>query len=213
MPVRSAITLFLLCLAILSSPAYAATPACRNYGGIRSSGPLRLAVRLDISDPSIRQQFRRAMDFWAQLLDLEWRAAQTPDCAIRVIYGPPVIFDSDDLAQADDPDSPAFRGEIAFNPTFTITPREAYLVSIHEIGHLLGLDHNPSPASVMHAVGLEGSEQLEISDISALAARHRLRSGPDAQRHRCRPPSQSIVRFRPAPESLPRTFRRRYVLS
>jgi hypothetical protein len=136
---------------------------------------MNLGVKLDVTDPVLHEQFSRAMDFWAGLLDMEWHRDQTAECAMQVTYGAPETFATDDIAQADDPDSNTFRGEIAFNPTSDLTPLEAYLVSIHEIGHLLGLDHNPSPTSVMHAVYLEGPEKLEAADIAALSARHRMR--------------------------------------
>ncbi len=142
---------------------------------MRQSGHMSLGVKLDVTDPVVREQFGRAMDFWAGLLDMEWYRDQTPECAMRITYGAPETFDRDDIAQADDPDSNTFQGEIAFNPTSDMTPLEAYLVSIHEIGHLLGLDHNPSPTSVMHALYLEGPEKLEAADIAALSARHRMR--------------------------------------
>jgi hypothetical protein len=174
-------SLFMLLLLLLGSPAYANDQSCRNYEELLKTDHMSLGVSLDdVTDPQIRQQFRQAMNFWATVLDMEWRRDETPNCAIKVTYGIPAIFDFDDIAQADDPDSDSFRGEIAFNATFPITPRDAYLVCIHEIGHLLGLDHNPSPDSVMHAVRLDGFQKLELTDISALSARHRLRWSNDA---------------------------------
>lgn len=136
---------------------------------------MSLGIKLHVTNPVLRQQFGRAMDFWASLLDMEWHHDETPNCAIHVSYGAPETFDADDIAQADDPDSDTFRGEIAFNPLSGMTPFQAYLVSVHEIGHLLGLDHNPSPSSVMHAVYLDGPERVERADIAVLSARHRMR--------------------------------------
>jgi hypothetical protein len=161
-------------------PAYANGQVCQDYEEVRKADHMSIGVSFDIPDPLIRQQFRHAMNFWASLLDMEWHNDETPGCAIKVSYGVPGIFDSDDIAQADDPDDGTFRGEIAFNADYSMTPQDAYLVCVHEIGHLLGLDHNPHPASVMHAVGLDGAQKLEVADISALSARHRLRWGNDA---------------------------------
>ena len=177
-------SLLLISLMILDSPAYAKNQTCEDYAEIRKAGHMTIGVSFDIPDPLIREQFRHAMDFWATVLDMEWHSDETSSCAIRVGYGVPEMFDSDDIAQADDPDLTAtFRGEIAFNAAFAITPLEAYLVCVHEIGHLLGLDHNPSPTSVMYAVGLEGAEKLEATDVSALSARHRMRQWNDAGQH------------------------------
>ena len=168
-------------LMILSSPAYASDQMCANYAEIRNVGHMNIGVNFDIPDPLIRQQFRHAMDFWASVLDMEWHSDETPRCAIRVSYGTPDVFDSDDIAQADDPDLDTFRGDVAFNAAYAMTPVDAYSVCIHEIGHLLGLDHNPNPISVMHAVGVKGGEKLELADLSALSARHRMRQRNNAE--------------------------------
>jgi predicted Zn-dependent protease len=50
-----------------------------------------------------------------------------------------------------------------------------YLTAVHEIGHMLGLRHNPNPSSVMYYIDLEGSEVLDSCDLTSLAAHHKLR--------------------------------------
>jgi hypothetical protein len=164
---------------LLGSPVYATSQICENYTEIRKAGHMSIGVNFDIPDLLIQQQFRYAMDFWTSLLDMDWHADGTAGCAIRVSFGFPNMFDSDDIAQADDPDSLNFRGEVVFNSAHALTPLEAYLVCIHEIGHLWGLDHNPSPTSVMYAVGIDGGEGLEAADISVLSTRHLMRQGID----------------------------------
>ena len=53
-------------------------------------------------------------------------------------------------ARSQFPDRPAFQGWIAFNPGSKLTQDEMFVVSVHEIGHLLGLPHNPSGSSMMY---------------------------------------------------------------
>jgi predicted Zn-dependent protease len=50
-----------------------------------------------------------------------------------------------------------------------------YLTAVHEIGHMLGLRHNPNPESVMYYIDLEGPEVLDAYDLKSLAAHHTLR--------------------------------------
>jgi hypothetical protein len=68
-----------------------------------------------------------------------------------------------------------FEGWIAFDPRAPLTKSEMYLTAIHEIGHMLGLRHNPNPDSVMYYIDLEGPEVLDSYDLTSLAAHHKLR--------------------------------------
>jgi len=54
---------------------------------------------------------------------------------------------------------------------------------VHEIGHLLGLTHNPSPGSIMFYLELDKPASLEPADLDALAVRHRLRTEVIAHRN------------------------------
>jgi hypothetical protein len=48
--------------------------------------------------------------------------------------------------------------------------------SVHEIGHLFGLQHNPSVSSVMFFDDFGQSSSLDFADLRALAAMHKLRT-------------------------------------
>ena len=52
-----------------------------------------------------------------------------------------------------------------------------FVISVHEISHLLGLPHNPSGSSVMFFLDLDDSVPLDAADLAALASRHKMRAG------------------------------------
>jgi len=136
-----------------------------------------LAVRISTSNTILAQQFARAMQFWTEVLDVEWHEVDTQDCAIQLVDGTPALFDFCMCmsAKSQFPDRPAFQGWIAFNPRLKLTEHEMFLDSVHEIGHLLGLTHNPNDSSVMFYFGVDKAALLDAADLNALAAQHQLR--------------------------------------
>ncbi|MFZ0593724.1 MAG: matrixin family metalloprotease [Bryobacteraceae bacterium] len=136
---------------------------------------MELGVRFDTVSPILKEQFAHAMDFWAGVLDMDWHPDNTSNCAIRVTEGPPENFALDDIAQADSLEMDTFGGEVSFNPAASMESSELYLISIHEIGHLFGLEHNPSAMSVMYYLEIEGPQRLDETDIAALGVHHKLR--------------------------------------
>jgi len=145
-------------------------------------GHLDLGIRLSTHDAALAHQFERAMDFWAAVVDLDWHIDNSEDCSIQLVDGSPALFDiggghSSTVARSHLPDLPAFEGWIAFNPGLKLTEQEMFLISVHEIGHVLGLSHNPSASSVMFFLDLDDNVSLDIADLTALAVRHKLRPG------------------------------------
>jgi hypothetical protein len=100
----------------------------------------------------------------------------TTSCAIQVVDGTPEILKRTIVARSQFTDWDNFQGWIAFNPHVDLTRTELYLTAVHEIGHMLGLKHNPSAHSVMYYLDLEGQEYLDASDLALLAERHKMRS-------------------------------------
>jgi hypothetical protein len=119
-------------------------------------------VRLATANLSLAQQFRRAMDSWASILDLDWHEDDTENCSIQLIDGKL-------------PDRLDFQGCIAFNPLQTLTNNELYRIAVHEIGHILGLRHSANVTSVMYGLDVEGLEWFDLADLKALATHHKLR--------------------------------------
>jgi hypothetical protein len=150
---------------------------CNNHGDLLRRGHVDLAVRFVTTNKELAQQFASAMDFWAGVLDVDWHRVDSDDCAIQVVDGNPALFNFCRCmsARSQLPDRPAFQGWIAFNPRLKLTRREMFLDSVHEIGHLLGLPHNPSDTSVMFDFGTNKSTLLDGTDLRILFRRHDLR--------------------------------------
>lgn len=134
-----------------------------------------LGVRVSTSNRVMARQFRRAMDFWAGVVDMSWYDDETSSCSIQLVDGNSAILRNATVARSQFTDWSNFQGWIAFDPTAPLTKDEMYLTAVHEIGHMLGLQHNPDPNSVMYYLDLRGREVLDHSDLVALAARHKLR--------------------------------------
>jgi hypothetical protein len=170
-------------IAVAAPPNWSGDYApCNRHEDLVGRKHLDLGVRISTSNPALARQFEDAMDFWARVLDLEWHEDDSENCSIQLVDGAAELFaGADDCecisARAQLPNRPDFQGLVAFNPDAKLTEREMFAISLHEIGHLLGLHHNPSGSSVMFFFGLEGSESLDAADLDALASRHRLRPG------------------------------------
>ena len=150
---------------------------CNNHSELLSREHVDLGVRIATANPELAVAFAKALDFWAGVLDIDWHETGSDDCALQVVDGTPSLFNFCRCmsARAQLPDQPAFQGWIAFNPRLKLTKHEMFLDSVHEIGHVLGLSHNPSDSSVMFYLGLGKIVSLNARDLDTLAARHQLR--------------------------------------
>ena len=136
------------------------------------------------ANASLARQFERALDYWSGVLDLNWHRDDTDQCAIQLVDGERSLFESSNKchcisARSQNPGEPGFEGWIAFNPEVRLTDDELYRVSVHEIGHLLGLGHNPDTASVMYFFDLDSPVALDAADLRALAGKHKLRDSAE----------------------------------
>ena len=148
---------------------------CDGHEELLKSGHMSLGVRFATLNPQLAAAFARAMSFWAGVLDMEWRTENSRKCAVQVVDGDTGLFEPTQSARAQFPSSPSFQGSIAFNPRMTPPESELFATAVHEIGHLLGLQHSANASSIMYFLYLDGPLCLDSADLSALAARHRLR--------------------------------------
>ena len=171
---------------------------CDRHQEVLKREHMNLGVRFSTADAGLAADFARAMNFWATILDMEWHEEDSRGCSIQIVDGVPGLFPSTEVARAQFPGRPAFQGWIAFNPKRDLPSSERYLVAVHELGHLLGLAHNPSARSVMYYLCLDGAVLLDAADLAALAAHHRLRAGrPDTALTVAAPSRPSVPDPRP----------------
>jgi len=148
---------------------------CDLHSELLEKRHLKLGVRFSTSSPRLAAEFARALDFWAAVLDMEWREDNSRSCAIQIVDGGPDLFSQGQIARAQLPDRSAFQGWIAFNPNISLPADELFFVAVHELGHLLGLPHNSSARSVMFYLRVDEPFVLNKADLGELAARHKLR--------------------------------------
>lgn len=136
---------------------------------------MNLGVKISTSNPELARAFRSAMNFWSRVVNMDWHEDPSSSCAIQLVDGTPQILKNGIVARSQFIEWDNFQGLIAFNPRTQLSDSEMYLTAVHEIGHMLGLKHNPSATSVMYYLDLQGAEILDQTDLAVLATRHRLR--------------------------------------
>jgi Matrixin len=151
---------------------FAAFPAlaCENATILQSPLHLELGVRFSTHDPRVVEQASRALKRWSEIADMSWHRDDTNQCSIDIDDGTSAAWD--EIAEAN-----IQEGSITFASADELTAHELFITAFHEIGHLFGLQHNPSPQSVMYWIDIRGDEVLDGSDMRALAATHALRAG------------------------------------
>lgn len=153
-------------------------PECGRHTELLKRGPMNVGVRFATANPVLSTAFRSAMDFWSRVIEMSWHEDNTNTCAMELGDGVSDLFiaaPNNMAARSQFPDRQGFFGWIAFNPRVRLDNEEFYRISVHEIGHVLGLQHSTHIRSLMYAFDLDCSTLLDTADLSALAARHQLR--------------------------------------
>ena len=151
-------------------------PPCNRHSELFSQEHMVLGVRVATSNPVLAKQFRRAMDLWASILDLDWHEDDSQNCSIELVDGKRKLFQPAAIAARSQlPDRPHFEGWIAFNPRMRLSEAELYRLSVHEIGHMLGLQHSSNAVSVMYSLELDNQEWLDLKDLASLSTHHKMR--------------------------------------
>ena len=194
---KSTILVFSLYLAMSVGTARAAAnwkgpyAPCTLHADLLKREHVDLAVRISTSNRDLARQFRRAMDFWSGVLDIDWHEVVSEVCSIQLVDGTPEVFSFGGactcaVARSQFPDESDFQGWIAFNPILESSPEEMFRDAVHEIGHLFGLHHNPDVSSVMFFSDFGQDVSLDSADLKALAAQHKLRQGIGESQHQSR---------------------------
>jgi hypothetical protein len=139
-----------------------------------------VGVLIDVKNPLVAEQFRKAMNFWSKLIDMNWHeVADFKDCAIAVVPGTQEVLKPNLLGRAQRPSWPNFKGLLAWDTNARNDPNDIYITAIHEIGHVLGLNHNKNYKSVMYWSDVDSIfvMKLDNADLRALNEHHALRSG------------------------------------
>ena len=148
---------------------------CGRHVELLKHDHMDLGLRLSTANPELARQFKKAMNFWSKILDMNWHEDDTEYCSVQLVDGHRALFQNGTIARSQFTEWGNFQGWVAFDPRAPLTRTELFLTAVHEIGHLLGLKHNPSAGSVMYFLDLEGPEVLERVDLVSLASRHKMR--------------------------------------
>jgi hypothetical protein len=151
---------------------------CAKYDDMRRPVLGDIGVKIDANEPWA-DAFRKALGFWNTVLVANFHEeSNLSACAIRIINGGPDILNNGIIARSQLSARDNFRGKIAVSPEAAkaMSCAEIYGAAVHELGHILGLEHNASSRSIMYFLNVNGTEILDSKDISDLSSRHKLRA-------------------------------------
>lgn len=149
-------------------------PPCYGSREMANNGHINVGVRFYTSSPEVKAAIAGAMHFWTTVIDMDWHEENSTRCTMQIVDGRSRLFKPAQAARSQLPGYANFQGWIAFNPKLVLSRDEWYTIAVHEVGHLLGLPHNPSVHSVMYYLSLDGLLLLDTADLTAASAHHTL---------------------------------------
>lgn len=152
---------------------------CLHSSELLKTGHLDIGVRFDTANRASADALRRALRFWADVLDISFHDEQSDDCTVAIVDATPeILAKENDVARAQFTDWDKFQGWIAFDPHISayMSREEIFATAVHELGHIFGLVHSANSGSVMYYLDVDANAVLDSADLHALAARHTLRS-------------------------------------
>jgi hypothetical protein len=103
---------------------------CKQHAELLKRDHMELGARIDTVNPVLAKQFRRAMNFWTSVLDLQWHEENSNACSLQLTDARTGFLKMSIAAQAQNPQSPDFQGWIQFNAELTLTETEMYYYSL-----------------------------------------------------------------------------------
>src|SRR5690349_21538323 len=105
---------FLFSLAALSDSNAITQPAhvCHEHTQLTTRDHMKLGVRILTANPALAESFRRALDFWTRLLDMEWYEEQSDACSLQLTDAAPGSLEDNIAAITQVPGSSDFEGLI-----------------------------------------------------------------------------------------------------
>jgi Matrixin len=160
-------------------------PYCHEYKQLLSHEPMNIGVRFDTRDPHVVAIFEAELDRLAETVALTWRVDQSHNCALEVRELPLRKRKANrqgyiQSGGAHIGGTRNFDGRLYYHPALAHQPDlpESFR---HELGHLMGLQHNPSVDSIMYWLTFSGrGTEFDQRDLAALSQRHKLRESAQA---------------------------------
>jgi hypothetical protein len=154
---------------------------CQNYKDLLGHEHLDIAVHVDTSNPRVIEAASKALDWWSGQLDMSWHfTVSATDCALELRPHawlskqlPGSINSLQEIGGARMPGSLLYDGVVFF--LYPMMKYDLERCFAHEFGHVLGLEHNPDPGSIMFSNSEEASLTLTNSDAKLLRRYHALR--------------------------------------
>lgn len=152
---------------------------CEAFPMLRQMTPMHIGVYFRTANPRFIKATTRALEYWSAIASMDWYLDNTNSCQITVVEQlimpkhPGLLT----TGRADLPQLEEFRGFLRWNndsEVLRLSDDHLLRVAIHELGHVLGLNHNRRRSSIMYWLS-ESDQQLLPSDVDELARLHQLR--------------------------------------